>query len=92
VKLEVDTLPTVPTVPPDAGPERAFDAPAAPGLDAGKDRYAVVGAAPAAAEPPPAVALTMPYVPPPIASAAAPAAIDLVIFRENIPIISFVVF
>jgi hypothetical protein len=56
VKLDLDTLVTVPTVPPEAGPDRAFDpafanraAPTAAGL---------VFAAPAAAELPLEVALT----------------------------------
>jgi hypothetical protein len=40
-------------------------------------------AAVAVAEPPLAVALTMPYAPPPIAMAVAPMAIDLVSLREN---------
>jgi hypothetical protein len=59
VKLEVETLATVPTVPPAAGPERAFDPPPPkPGRpDGAAGDAAVVGAA---LEPVLAVALTMP--------------------------------
>jgi hypothetical protein len=71
VKLDVETLPTVPTVPPAAGPDRAFDL------------TAVVVAVSAAAELLPAVALTIPYAPPPTARTVATTAMDLVSFREN---------
>jgi hypothetical protein len=58
VKLEVDTLATVPTAPPAAGPERAFAPPRPsanpPGVAEGDVAVA------AAFEPLPAVALTMP--------------------------------
>jgi hypothetical protein len=61
VKLDWDTLPTVPTVPPAAGPERAFDAPPPPppkpGRPAGAAEVVVVAAA---LVPVLAVALTMP--------------------------------
>jgi hypothetical protein len=60
VKLEVDTLATVPTVPPAAGPERAFDPPPPAGPDRGEDAAVVVLAMPAAAEPPLDVASTIP--------------------------------
>jgi hypothetical protein len=58
VKLDVETLLTVPDAPPAAGPERAFDPPP-PGArcaDAAEADVAVV----AAPEPVLAVALTMP--------------------------------
>jgi hypothetical protein len=57
VKLDVDALATVPTVPPAAGPDRA---PPPGGPDRGMDPAVVVVAALSAAEPPLAVALTMP--------------------------------
>jgi hypothetical protein len=60
LKVDLDTLATVPTVPPEAGPDRAFDAPPAAGPDRGLDPTVVVFAMLAAAEPPLAVALTMP--------------------------------
>jgi hypothetical protein len=47
------------------------------------DPTAVVIDVPAAAELLPEVALTIPYAPPPTAMAAAPTAIALVSFREN---------
>jgi hypothetical protein len=59
MKLDLDTLPIVPTVPPEAGPDRAFDAPPEAGRDLGLDPTVVVFAVLAAAEPP-LVALTMP--------------------------------
>jgi hypothetical protein len=83
VKLDADTLSTVPAAPPAAGPERALDPPP-PGancLDAAGANVAAV-VVPALL---PALALTMPYAPPPIATAVAPIAIDLVNFRENMP-------
>jgi hypothetical protein len=58
VKLDVDTLSTVPAAPPAAGPDRALDPP--PG---GADRPEIAAgelAVVAVAEPVPAVALTMP--------------------------------
>jgi hypothetical protein len=59
VKLEVDTLPTVPTVPPAAGPDRAFDVPpvARPGRGPAP---VVVFVVPATAALLPEVALRMP--------------------------------
>jgi hypothetical protein len=56
VKLDVDTLSIVPTVSPAAGPERALEPPL---RGAGRPEDGVVAAV-AAAEPLPAVALTMP--------------------------------
>jgi hypothetical protein len=50
MKLDVDTFATVPTVPPAAGPDRAFDPPPPAGPDRGKDPTAVGFAVPAAAE------------------------------------------
>jgi hypothetical protein len=47
--LDVDTLPTVPIVPPAAGPDRAFDPPPAAGPVRGLDATVVVTAVPAAA-------------------------------------------
>jgi hypothetical protein len=72
VKLDVDTLPTVPTTPPAAGPDRALDPvfAAAPEL--------AVGAVLAPAEPLPEVALTIPAAPPPITTTAAAMAMGLV--------------
>jgi hypothetical protein len=62
VKLDVDRVPTVPTVPPAAGPDRALDPPppaagpdAEPLLAVGEPLLAGAGA-----EPPPVVALTIP--------------------------------
>jgi hypothetical protein len=81
VKLDVDTLSTVPDAPPAAGPDRALDPPL-PGTgwpDVAEADVAVV----AVPEPLPAVALTMPYAPPPIAMAAAPIATYLVRLRES---------
>jgi hypothetical protein len=49
VKLDVDTLATVPDAPPDAGSDRALD-----------PSFATFGVVPAAAGPLPAVALRMP--------------------------------
>jgi hypothetical protein len=58
VKLDVDTLPTVPAAPPAAGPDRALDPrPPNPGRADGADGDAAVVVVP---EPLPAVALTMP--------------------------------
>jgi hypothetical protein len=71
VKLDVETLPTVPTVPPAAGPDRALDL------------TAVVVAVSATGELLPAVALTIPYAPPPTARAIVTTAMDLMSFREN---------
>jgi hypothetical protein len=81
VKLDGDTLSTVPDEPPAAGPDRALDPPL---LDTGcpdaAEADVVVVAMP---EPLLAVALTMPYAPPPIAMVVAPIAMDLMSFREN---------
>jgi hypothetical protein len=71
VKLDVDTLATMPDAPPEAGPDRALD----PSL--------AVFAVPAGVEPLLAVALKMPYAPPPTAMAATPTAMVLVSLREN---------
>jgi hypothetical protein len=58
VKLDVDTLSTVPAAPPVAGPDRALDpAPPGPGCPDGAAGDVAVVAAP---EPVPAVAPTMP--------------------------------
>jgi hypothetical protein len=81
VKLEADTLSTVPDDPPAAGPDRALDPPP---FDTGwPDGAAADVAVVAAPEPLLAAALTMPTVPPPTASAPAPIAMDLVSLREN---------
>jgi hypothetical protein len=57
VKLDADTLSTVPDAPPAAGPDRAFDPPAAGRPDVAEADVAVVVVVP---EPLLAVALTMP--------------------------------
>jgi hypothetical protein len=58
VKLDVDTLPTVPDVPPAAGPDRALDPPPpGPGCPDGAAGDVAVVAVP---EPLPAVAPTIP--------------------------------
>jgi hypothetical protein len=59
VKLDVDTLATVPTVPPAAGPDRALDPPP-PSAGRPDVVAAVVVAVVAVPEPLFAVALTMP--------------------------------
>jgi hypothetical protein len=68
VKLDVDTLLTVPTTPPAAGPDRALD-PALPANPA----FAVCPVL-APAEPLLEVALTIPAAPPAITTTAAPMA------------------
>jgi hypothetical protein len=77
VKLDVDTLLTVPTTPPAAGPDRALD----PAFPAGRAFAAgpALAACPVLApvEPLLEVALTIPAVPPPITMTAAPMARDL---------------
>jgi hypothetical protein len=80
-KPDVDTLLTFPIDPPAAGPDRALDPPLAGTRcpDAAEADVAVV----TVPGPVVAVALTMPYVPPPIAIAVAPTAMDLVSLREN---------
>jgi hypothetical protein len=60
VKVDPATLPTVPTVPPAAGPDRAFDVPPEAGPGCGLDVTVVVLAVLAVAAPPLAAALTMP--------------------------------
>jgi hypothetical protein len=86
VKLDSETLSTVPDDPPAAGPDRALDPPPpdperAPCADVAEvDDAVVVVAVP---EPVLAVALTMPYAPPPMARAVAPMATDLVSLWEN---------
>jgi hypothetical protein len=67
VKPDVDRLPTVPTDPPAAGPDRALDPPppdagpaAEPPLAAGELLLAAGELLLAGAEPPPVAALTMP--------------------------------
>ena len=78
-KPEADTLLTLPIDPPAAGPDRALDPPPATRCaDIAEVDDAVV-AVPAVL----AVALRMPYAPPPIAIAVAPTAIDLVSLWEN---------
>jgi hypothetical protein len=78
---DVDTLSTVPAVPPVDGPERALDGPPpgmpCPGVAAGD------AAAAAVPEPLPAVALTWQKAPPPSAMAVAPIAMDLVSLGKN---------
>jgi hypothetical protein len=73
VKLDVDTLLTVPTTPPAAGPDRALD----PAFAAGPAFVAVCTVL-APAEPLLDVALTIPAAPPPITTTAAPMARGLV--------------
>jgi hypothetical protein len=68
VKLDVDTLLTVPTTPPAAGPDRAL----APAFAA--DRAFAVCPVLEAAEPLLEVALTIPAAPPAITTTAAPMA------------------
>jgi hypothetical protein len=77
VKLDVDTLLTVPTTPPAAGPDRAFDPdlPANPALGADTAFAACPVLAPA--EPLLDVALTIPSAPPPITTTAATVAMGL---------------
>jgi hypothetical protein len=80
VKLDADTLLTVPSVPPAAGPDRALAAPLARGPLAGLLRAladALAGALPAPS-------LMIAYEPPPIAMAAAAAAMEVVSLREAI--------
>jgi hypothetical protein len=80
VKLDVDTLLTVPTTPPAAGPDRAFDPAFAPGPDRAFDPAFAAGPAFAVcpvlapAEPLLEVAATIPAAPPPITTIAAPMA------------------
>jgi hypothetical protein len=81
VKPEVEMLLTVPTTPPAAGPDRALD-PAFPAFPA-NPAFAVCPVL-APAEPPPEVALTMPYAPPPITTTAAPMARGLLSLRISI--------
>jgi hypothetical protein len=78
VKLDVDTLLTLPTTPPAAGPDRAFD----PALAVDIAACPVL----APAEPLLEVALTIPYAPPPITTTAAPMARVLVTVRAGISI------
>jgi hypothetical protein len=73
VKLDADTLPTVPTTPPAAGPDRAFE----PAFAANPAVAVCPVLAPAA--PLPEVALTIPAAPPAITTTAAPMARGLVI-------------
>jgi hypothetical protein len=72
VKLDVDTLLTVPTTPPAAGPDRALD----PAFAA--DTAVAVCPVLPPAEPLLEVALTIPAAPPPITTTAAPMAMGLV--------------
>ena len=84
MKLDLDTLVTVPDDPPAAGPERALEPPPPdPGPPA---EPLLAGAELLLAVPLPllAVALTIPYEPPATAMAAAPTTMDLVSLRENI--------
>jgi hypothetical protein len=76
VKLDVDTLSIVPAAPPAAGPDRALDPPLRAVGAAGEVAVVVVPELLA-------VALTMPYAPPPIAMAVTPMARALESFREN---------
>jgi hypothetical protein len=79
VKLDVDTLLTVPTTPPAAGPDRALEPPFA-----ANPAFAVWPVLPA--EPLPEVALTIPAAPPPITTTAAPMARALRSLRVRISI------
>jgi hypothetical protein len=81
VKLDADTLLTVPTTPPAAGADRALD----PALPA-NPVVAVCAVVVARAEPLPEVALTIPAVPPPITTTAAPMARGLLSLRVSISI------
>jgi hypothetical protein len=81
VKLDLETISTVPDDPPAAGPDRALDPPL-PGTRCA-DVAEVDDAVVAVPDPVLAVALTMPYAPPPIAMAVAPMAMDLVSLGEN---------
>jgi hypothetical protein len=81
VKLDLDTLSTVPDAPPAAGPDRALDPPP-PGTsrpDVGAGEVAVA----AVPEPLFAVEVTMPYAPPAIAMATAPTTMGPVSLRKN---------
>jgi hypothetical protein len=81
MKPDGDTLSTVPDDPPAAGLDRALDPPP---LDTGCPEVAKADVTVVAVpEPLLAVALTMPYAPPPIAMTAPPIAMDLVSLREN---------
>jgi len=86
VKLDVDTLPTMPDAPPAAGPDRALDPP--PPNPEPPAKPLLAAAEPLLAVPPLllllAVALTIPYEPPATAMAAAPTMMDLVSLREDI--------
>jgi hypothetical protein len=68
VKLDVDTLLTVPTMPPAAGPDRALDPACAP------DPVVAVCPVPAPAEPLLEAALTIPAAPPAITTTTTPTA------------------
>jgi hypothetical protein len=68
VKLDVDTLLTVPTMPPAAGPDRALDPACAP------DPAVAVCPVPAPAEPLLEAALTIPAAPPAITTTTTPTA------------------
>jgi hypothetical protein len=76
VKPDGDMPATVPDVPPAAGPDRALDPLPGPRPAAGPPL--------AADEPPPEIALTTPYEPPPIARTAAATMMDLVTLRLDI--------
>src|ERR1700730_13682926 len=88
VKLDLETLVTVPDDPPAAGPERALDPPLRG--TCWPDIAEVDVAVTVAPEPVLAVALTMPQPPPPIAMAWAPMARGLVSLRENMGHFAFV--
>jgi hypothetical protein len=79
VKLDVDTLLTLPTTPPAAGPDRAL----APALPANPAVEVAVCPVLAPAEPLPDVALTIPNAPPPSTTTAAPIARSLVSLSVN---------
>jgi hypothetical protein len=87
VKLDLETLSTVPDDPPAAGPDRAFDPPLRGACC--PEIAEVELAAVVAPEPVLAVALTMPYAPPPIAMAVAPVARSLVSLEENMGSLRF---
>jgi hypothetical protein len=78
VNPEPDTLSTVPTDPPAADPDRALDPPPGTCCPAVAETEAA-----AVAVPEPLFEVTMPAAPPPITTAAIPAASNLVAFRER---------
>jgi hypothetical protein len=84
VKLEADTLLTVPTAPPAAGPDRALDPAFAPNPAGAEWPACAVCPVLAPAEPLLEVALTTPKAPPPMTTTAAPMARGLLSLRVSI--------